>query len=167
MRNNGTKSLSFAITKLTAIIAITMIAIASCGDDSSSHTHEWGAWTQTKAPTETEEGEETRTCTLDTTYKETRSIPKLSIQRNYTITLLGKTVTVTDSRTGANDQTLKQMDIMPKKRAFPDNYMDKLICRDCLSVMREMPDECLDLVVTPPPYNLKNSTSNGMKDGRD
>jgi len=32
--------------------------------------------------------------------------------------------------------------------------------------MREMPDRCLDLVVTSPPYNLKNSTGNGMKDGR-
>jgi len=32
--------------------------------------------------------------------------------------------------------------------------------------MKEMPNECLDLVVTSPPYNLKNSTGNGMKDGR-
>lgn len=32
--------------------------------------------------------------------------------------------------------------------------------------MKEMPDSCLDLVVTSPPYNLKNSTGNGMKDGR-
>ena len=37
---------------------------------------------------------------------------------------------------------------------------------DCLTVMREMPDKCIDLVVTSPPYNLKNSTGNGMKDGR-
>lgn len=29
-----------------------------------------------------------------------------------------------------------------------------------------MPDNCVDLVVTSPPYNLKNSTGNGMKDGR-
>jgi DNA modification methylase len=58
------------------------------------------------------------------------------------------------------------MRIMPKKRAFPDNFMDKLICGDCLSIMREMPDECLYLIVTSPPYNLKNSTGNGMKDGR-
>ena len=29
-----------------------------------------------------------------------------------------------------------------------------------------MPDKCIDLVVTSPPYNLKNSTGNGMKDGR-
>ncbi len=29
-----------------------------------------------------------------------------------------------------------------------------------------MPDNSVDLVVTSPPYNLKNSTGNGMKDGR-
>lgn len=32
--------------------------------------------------------------------------------------------------------------------------------------MRTMPDESVDVVVTSPPYNLKNSTGNGMKDGR-
>jgi modification methylase len=32
--------------------------------------------------------------------------------------------------------------------------------------MKQMPDKCLDLVITSPPYNLKNSTGNGMKDGR-
>ena len=32
--------------------------------------------------------------------------------------------------------------------------------------MRGMPDHCVDLVITSPPYNLKNSTGNGMKDGR-
>lgn len=32
--------------------------------------------------------------------------------------------------------------------------------------MQKMPDESIDVVVTSPPYNLKNSTGNGMKDGR-
>lgn len=32
--------------------------------------------------------------------------------------------------------------------------------------MQQMPDNCLDLVVTSPPYNLRNSTGNGMKSGR-
>jgi modification methylase len=32
--------------------------------------------------------------------------------------------------------------------------------------MHQMPSNCIDLVVTSPPYNLKNSTGNGMKDGR-
>jgi len=49
---------------------------------------------------------------------------------------------------------------------FPDDYINKIICGDCLEIMRQMPDKCIDLVVTSPPYNLKNSTGNGMKDGR-
>jgi modification methylase len=49
---------------------------------------------------------------------------------------------------------------------FPEDFINRIICGDCLSVMKQMPDECLDLVVTSPPYNLKNSTGNGMKDGR-
>lgn len=32
--------------------------------------------------------------------------------------------------------------------------------------MRQIPDNSIDLIVTSPPYNLKNSTGNGMKDGR-
>jgi len=49
---------------------------------------------------------------------------------------------------------------------FEETFLDKIICGDSLEVMRKMPDKCLDLVVTSPPYNLKNSTGNGMKDGR-
>lgn len=45
-------------------------------------------------------------------------------------------------------------------------YLNKIICGDCLTVMKQLPDKCVDLVVTSPPYNLKNSTGNGMKDGR-
>lgn len=47
-----------------------------------------------------------------------------------------------------------------------DDYLNKIICGDCLEVMRALPDNSIDLVVTSPPYNLKNSTGNGMKDGR-
>lgn len=49
---------------------------------------------------------------------------------------------------------------------FKEKYINKIINGDSLTVMREMPDKCIDLVVTSPPYNLKNSTGNGMKDGR-
>lgn len=45
-------------------------------------------------------------------------------------------------------------------------FLNKIICGDALDVMRKMPSESIDLVVTSPPYNLKNSTGNGMKDGR-
>ena len=45
--------------------------------------------------------------------------------------------------------------------------MDKniVICGDCLEVMRGFPDGSVDLFVTSPPYNLKNSTGNGLKNG--
>lgn len=46
---------------------------------------------------------------------------------------------------------------------FKEKYINKIICDDSLTIMRKMPDKCLDLVVTSPPYNLKNSTGNGMK----
>jgi len=31
-------------------------------------------------------------------------------------------------------------------------YLNKIICGDCLQVMRDMPDNCIDLVITSPPY---------------
>src|SRR4030042_4915089 len=53
-----------------------------------------------------------------------------------------------------------------RKLIFPKHFLNKIICGDCLEVMKQMPDDSIDLVVTSPPYNLRNSTGNGMKDGR-
>jgi site-specific DNA-methyltransferase (adenine-specific) len=41
-------------------------------------------------------------------------------------------------------------------------YLDKIICGDSLQIMSKLPSKSIDLVVTSPPYNLKNSTGNGM-----
>jgi len=49
---------------------------------------------------------------------------------------------------------------------FPEDFIDKNICGDAIKVMKQIPNENVDLVITSPPYNLKNSTGNGMKDGR-
>ena len=46
------------------------------------------------------------------------------------------------------------------------DMIDNVVCGDCLTIMREMPDECVDLIITSPPYNLLNSTGNGMKPNR-
>lgn len=54
----------------------------------------------------------------------------------------------------------------PVKDGFAHLYLNRIICGDAVSTMKKMPDECVDLIVTSPPYNLKNSTGNGMKDGR-
>jgi modification methylase len=53
-----------------------------------------------------------------------------------------------------------------KTMKFPNDFINKILCGDCLSIMRQMPAGCVGLAVTSPPYNLKNSTGNGMKDGR-
>lgn len=49
---------------------------------------------------------------------------------------------------------------------YPEDIINKIICGDCISIMKQIPDGNVDLIVTSPPYNLKNSTGNGMKDGR-
>lgn len=47
-----------------------------------------------------------------------------------------------------------------------EEYLNKIINADCMEVLKKLPNNSIDLVVTSPPYNLKNSTGNGMKDGR-
>lgn len=47
-----------------------------------------------------------------------------------------------------------------------DKYKNRIICGDCLDIMKKFPNDSIGVVVTSPPYNLKNSTGNGMKDGR-
>jgi site-specific DNA-methyltransferase (adenine-specific) len=40
---------------------------------------------------------------------------------------------------------------------YPEDFINKIIRGDCLEVMKEMPSECIDLVVTSPPYdNLRD-----------
>lgn len=45
-------------------------------------------------------------------------------------------------------------------------WLKKVHCGDCNELMNRMPVGSIDLIVTSPPYNLRNSTGNGMKDGR-
>lgn len=44
-------------------------------------------------------------------------------------------------------------------------WIGKVHCGDCIELMDKMPAESVGLVVTSPPYNLRNSTGNGMKNG--
>ncbi|HET9721737.1 MAG TPA: site-specific DNA-methyltransferase [Candidatus Saccharimonadales bacterium] len=45
-------------------------------------------------------------------------------------------------------------------------FRNRIICGNAVDIMKSMPENSVDLIVTSPPYNLKNSTGNGMKDGR-
>lgn len=44
-------------------------------------------------------------------------------------------------------------------------WLNQVHCDDCLSAMGRMPSGSVNLVVTSPPYNLLNSSGNGMKNG--
>ena len=43
--------------------------------------------------------------------------------------------------------------------------LNRIVQGDCLQLMSQMPAGSVDLVVTSPPYNLLNSSGNGMKNG--
>lgn len=61
------------------------------------------------------------------------------------------------------EQSLAQM----KSKAVPSPKLKgKIVNVDCVSGMAKLAPETIRMVVTSPPYNLKNSTGNGMKDGR-
>jgi len=53
-----------------------------------------------------------------------------------------------------------------KELKYPKDFLNKIVCGDSVEIIKQIPDGAVDLVVTSPPYNLKNSTGNGMKDGR-
>ncbi len=46
-----------------------------------------------------------------------------------------------------------------------DRWLNQIHCGDCINIMGKMPAESVDLIVTSPPYNIKNSTGNGLKNG--
>ena len=52
-----------------------------------------------------------------------------------------------------------------KKTDFTKKFLNKIICGNAVDVMKDVPDGSVHLIITSPPYNLKNSTGNGMKNG--
>ena len=57
---------------ILAAFAITLFVLVACNPE-PAHVHQWGEYVETAAPTCTESGIETRTCTLDITHTQTRS----------------------------------------------------------------------------------------------
>ena len=41
-----------------------------------------------------------------------------------------------------------------KNNQLPNEFIDKIICGNSLEVLRKLPDNCVDLVFTSPPYNF-------------
>lgn len=47
-----------------------------------------------------------------------------------------------------------------------ENFINKIICGDCLEVMKEIPNNIIDLVITDPPYSI-NYESGHIKQSKD
>lgn len=50
-------------------------------------------------------------------------------------------------------------------RGLMEKWLGKVHHGDCVELMDKMSPRSIDLVVTSPPYNLRNSTGNGMQNG--
>jgi len=44
---------------------------------------------------------------------------------------------------------------------WPEDFLNRIIQGDCLEVMKQMPDKCVDLVLTDPPYGLGRKMHDG------
>ena len=44
-------------------------------------------------------------------------------------------------------------------------WLNKVHCGDCIKLMDKMPAASVDVIVTSPPYNLRNSTGGGLRNG--
>ena len=47
-----------------------------------------------------------------------------------------------------------------------EDWTGKVHQGDCVELLGKLPKESIGVIVTSPPYNLRNSSGNGMKDGR-
>jgi site-specific DNA-methyltransferase (adenine-specific) len=56
----------------------------------------------------------------------------------------------------------KTLSVVKEPEFYLNNFLNKIVCGDCIERMQQLPDNSIDLIVTSPPYNLKNSSGNGM-----
>ncbi len=42
-------------------------------------------------------------------------------------------------------------------RCFPEDYVDNVICGDCISVMSDIPEDSIDIIITSPPYFVQKA----------
>ena len=50
---------------------------------------------------------------------------------------------------------------------WPNDFINKIICGDCLEVMKEMPSESVDLIIADPPFNVGLCYGRDFNDKRD
>ncbi len=54
-----------------------------------------------------------------------------------------------------------------EKYKYPDDFINKVICGDCLEVLKQIPDKSINLVLTDPPYGHNNNDKGDLISRRD
>jgi modification methylase len=60
-----------------------------------------------------------------------------------------------------SEEELQRIEEERKQKLTP--FLDQIICGDSLEIMKKIPDNSVDVIVTSPPYNLRNSTGGSVK----
>lgn len=50
--------------------------------------------------------------------------------------------------------TKKERELYDLNVSVPQDYINKIICGDSEEILKQLPDNCVDLIITSPPYNL-------------
>ena len=46
-----------------------------------------------------------------------------------------------------------------------ERFINQIVLGDCMGVLRQLPDKCVDLLLTDPPYGSRNATSGVVRTG--
>lgn len=47
-----------------------------------------------------------------------------------------------------------------------EKYINKIINAGCLDILRQLPDKCIDLVLTDPPYGISEANGKNLRRGK-
>ncbi len=90
-----------------------------------------------------------------------RAFGPIIVKKSTPFSIQGVVIDVIKNQITKNEK-LRASIIANEQSVLP---LNQIICGDVLSELKKLPDGSVDLIVTSPPYNLKNSTGNGMKNG--
>ena len=61
-------------------------------------------------------------------------------------------------------EMIKNTDIFEPNLKYPEDFINKIVCGDCLELIKLIPDNSIDAVLTDPPYGLNK---NGVRNDAD
>ena len=91
-------------------------------------------------------------------WREKRELDFCDVQRDDMETVVTKNEIKTYKPEGNSSSSNSQ------SHKYPDDFINKIICGDCLELIRSIPDKKIDCVITDPPYGLNK---NGIKNDKD